>query len=69
MSWRADWQIVDWIDPSEPRFWNSYLPPASYVAAAIQFPMTDAAWPDRVIAGYARDCGNARRARPSKVEE
>ena len=25
MSGRADWQIVDWIDPSEPRFWSSYL--------------------------------------------
>lgn len=46
----------------EPGFWPNYQPPATHVAAAVQYPM-DERWPDRVMTAYARDAAAARKGK------
>lgn len=45
--------------------WVEYVPPASHLATAIQYPL-DARWPDRVINAYARDAAERRAAAKEK---
>jgi hypothetical protein len=50
----------------EPGFWPEYQPPATYVGAAVQFPMDDK-WADRVMTAYALDVvATRRRSRETK---
>lgn len=46
----------------EPGFCAEYTPPATFVGAAVQYPM-DERWPDRVMTAYARDAAQARKGR------
>ena len=38
----------------QPGFWPEYLPPASHVSAAVQYPL-DARWQNRVLNGMLKD--------------
>jgi len=53
----------------EPGFWNEYVPPASHVAAAIQYPTHDPKWADRVVGAYVKDAAEARRAALKALRE
>lgn len=49
-------------EADEPGFWNEFVEPTP-LARAIQFPLADPLWQDRVIAGYAaRPAGRAKLA-------
>lgn len=39
---------------------------ANRLSRAIQYPMTDAGWPDRVLTAYVLDAANARAAQRDK---
>lgn len=48
----------------EPGFWNEWTPPATNVAWAIQFPMHDKNFAERMVNAFAKDAADARRNKP-----
>lgn len=45
----------------EPGFWSEFVPPSSHVSWAIQFPLNDPMWQERIISAFIKDAAKARK--------